>query len=261
MNIYKTWEELKTLSENKHIPLQYFETEQKYNVFIVEDNIIYIIELFKDFSNVDGIDETENTNNKNDFETNYKTDANCSLHPHSEDSKEIVRSESRPIGHLTCFTSRADSESNIGDGKILTWDFSNDDDEIEMPTGSGLKRKRIEFKFLDDIYIKEGAVYFYNAKKGTYGDVYVVCPSGQYYLDNDGNPQLALEDIILYHYLNHHMIQGDCPMGDELNTEACSKITPNNYKFWIEITAPDTDNESNGSISLEMYRKRTVILQ
>ena len=83
---------------------------------------------------------------------------NVSAHktPLSPDGKEVVRAESRPEDTTTCFTGIGDSAEGIGDGKEFSWDFSNDDDIVEAP--SGMKRKRIEFKFLDSVWIKEGTL-------------------------------------------------------------------------------------------------------
>lgn len=178
--------------------------------------------------------------------------------PKSDDGKTIVRAESRPLNNTTVFTCRGDSGSNIGDGKIIAWDFSNDDDEISAP--EGYKRKRLEFSFLDGIYVKEGACYHFDSPKGCYVDFYIVCPDGQYYYDNNGDLKQASVDMVIHHYVNHHFIQGSVPMGDELNTESCSQSIPNNYKFWVDVTTPDSDVNSNGFISLEIYRERTVIL-
>ena len=52
-----------------------------------------------------------------------------------------------------------------------------------------------------------------------------------------------------------------CIMGDELNTEAASSEIPSNYKFCLTITVPASDNSSKGYVSIECYRKRTVILE
>lgn len=242
------WTDFKTDIIAKGFPINFQRISPKgYNIFAIDRTILWMTYITDDSYILD-------------FETNYQNLCNKYMIPLSSDGKEIIRSESRPLGYTTVFTCQADSNNNIGDGKLLAWDFSNQEDEIEMPTGSNIRKKRIEFKFLDNIHIKEGAVYFFNTKKGTYGDVYIVCPEGQYYLDNDKQPHLATEDTIVEHYMIHQFIQGDCPMGDEFNTEACSEQVPLNYKFYIEITSPISDNESNGYIVLELYRIRTVIL-
>jgi len=141
----------------------------------------------------------------------------------------------------------------------LEWDFSNSTDDITPPTG--FKRKRIEWSFIDSVWLKEGTLFFHNASKGSYVDVKVVCPAGNYYYKNDGTPTYAEVDTVVSHYVNHYFFQGTCPMGDELNTETCSNEIPANYKFRIEVTVPDTDSTSNGYINFEMYRVRTEILE
>jgi hypothetical protein len=248
VTLEKNWSDFKNLINSRYLSIQYEELSTKYNLYTADGIFIYHCVIIKD--------DTPNAD-QTDFENNYKAAANDAVEPHSEDRKTIVRSESRPLGHTTVFTCIGD-DTDIGNGTPLQWDFSNSDDEVTAP--EGYKRKRVEFKFLDAIHIKEGTIYFFDMKKGSYIDLYVVCPTGQYYLDNNGVPQQATEDTPVTHYVNHHFLFGDCPMGDELNTESCSAEIPNTYKFWIEVTVPDTDSTSHGSVSAEIYRSRTVIL-
>lgn len=178
--------------------------------------------------------------------------------PKDAEGKLFVRAESRPIGKTTYFTMRGDSATDIGDGKTLSWDFGTSDDEISAP--AGFKRKRLEFQFIDPVNIKEGTIYAFNAPFGAYLDFYVVCPDGEVYLDNNGDPQTAIGDTPVQKFVNHHKINSSFAMGDELNTEAASEEIPINYKFWIDITSSSTDITSQGYISLELYRARTIIL-
>ena len=248
-NLKLTWANFKNKITSKNLKLQYEEYSTNYEVWALESYIKYFCYVKK-------------TNPKNDdqidFEDNYKDSANKSIKPLSPDGKEYVRAESRPLNCTTIFTGVGDNVE-IGDGKMLIWDFSNDDDLVTPPTNC--KRKRLEFNFLDSVYIKEGTIYIKDAPKGCYLDFYIVCPAGQYYLDNNDILRLAEMDTITAHFVAKHHMQGSVPMGDELNTETCSEEIPNNYKFWIDITTPDTDNTSSGSISLELYRKRTVVLE
>ena len=241
------WTQLKSEIIANDFPINYRSIEQGYEVFVIDRQILWK-------SNITTEEE------KNDFEINYKSLCNKPLVPYSEDGKEVVRAESRPMDYTTVFTCRGDSLSDIGKGKKIFWNFENSDDELEIESGLGIRKKRIEFKFNNYVNIKEGAIYFHNTIKGSFVDMYVVCPAGNYYLDNTGTPVLAEEDTIIKHYVNNHFIQGDCPMGDELNTESCSTSVPPNYKFWTEITVPQEDNLSNGYISLEIYRKFTITL-
>lgn len=243
--IYLDWEELKVEILSKNFIINYRNIKKGYEVFVMDRSVMWT-------TNVTTASE------KADFETNYKSLCNPSLY--SLDGKSIVRSESRPLNHTTYFTCTGDSDTDIGNGSKLLWDFSNDNNEITLPSGSEVKTKRIEFKFLDSVYVKEGAIYFINAPLGATIDLKVICPNGNYYLDNDKNPVLATQDTVISHYVNNHYMCGDCPMGDELNTESCSDEIPSNYKFCLDITVPITNNNCTGHVSLELYRKRTVIL-
>jgi len=193
----------------------------------------------------------------------------------SLDGRDLVRSDSRPKDYITNFTMRGDSLTGIGDGKILKWDFSNDDDDITAPTG--YKRKRLEVGFSEKVYIKEGTLYFFETPHGAYVDMKIVCKTGGYYADPNGtipgsvlglDPEKmytqATADTPVIHYVNNHFIQGNVPMGDELNTEGASEegLPPQQYGYviWVEITTPDTDSISNGCAELELYRPRTVLL-
>jgi len=139
------------------------------------------------------------------------------------DGRLRVRSDSLPIGTTTSFTSQGDSPTEIGAGKEAFWDFSNDDDLIAAP--AGYKRKSIMMTFVDPVFVKEGAIYYHDAVKGSYADVKVMCPEGGYYYDRQGNPAMAIGGILC-----------------------------------IEVTVPDTDSGCFGWGSIELYRTRTVLL-
>jgi hypothetical protein len=193
----------------------------------------------------------------------------------AKDGRLLVRADSRPKEATTNFTMRGDSLTGIGDGKVMKWDFSNSDDDVTAP--ENFKRKRIEVGFSDEVWVKEGTLYFKDAPKGSYLDMYVVCKTGGYYVDPNGTiPASALgkdgdemytqatEDTIVTHYVNHHLMVDTVLIGDELNTEgAMEDALPKQqqgYMIWIEITTPDSDSTSYGHADLELYRKRTVLL-
>jgi hypothetical protein len=251
MELYFDWTDFKNLINKKKIPIQYVELGNFYKIFMQEGVVVYKTDI--------EITSPASTN-QNDFENNYKTDANKELNPKDEYGKEFVRAESRPIDMTTYFTMQGDDINNslIGGGTDLKWDFSNSTNDVTAPTN--FKRKRIEFRFIDGIRVKEGTIYWKDKLFGSYIDLFVICPSGQYYLDNTGTPQLADEDTIIDHFVNHHFIMDTCIMGDELNTEAASLEIPSAYKFRLEITVPDSDNISKGYVSIEIYRRRTVVL-
>ena len=141
----------------------------------------------------------------------------------------------------------------------MVWDFSNSDDDVTAP--SGFTRKRFDLQFIDGVWLKEGSVYYFNKLQGSYISFFVVCPIGEYYYTNDGTLKQATEDTIVHKYVAAHYMQGDVPMGDELNTEAATMDPlPTNYYMRVEVTVPDTDTTSNGFAEIEMYRARSVIL-
>lgn len=252
MPIKKTWLEFKNVVKNKFLNMQYRELDVEYIIWASEDGDCYQTSIRK--SDIPDEDQL-------DFEQNYKDIINKPVVPKTPDSKTMVFASSRPENTYTVFLSAGDDIETpaIGEGKLFRWDYSNDDDLVSAPVG--YKRKRIEAKFLDNVWLKDGAIYFFNMLKGSYVDFFIVCPAGQYYLDNAGNPKLATEDTKIIRFVVKHAIQDSCPMGDEVNSEAAmlDPLLPN-YKIWMEITVPEEDVSSNGSIELELYRERSIIL-
>jgi hypothetical protein len=265
------WSEFKKFIDDRKLSVQY-----------VELNGNYHLKAFDGYFNLDcvlpiGVDNADTTV----FENDYKDVGNIVLEVKTSDGRSVVRSDSRPRGFTTNFISKGDTPTTIGDGKTTQWDFSNSDDivtdSLTKPIPNGFKRKRIEIGFSEKIYIKEGTLYFFNSPKGQYMDMYVVCKQGAYYEDPNGSiPSAALglpagtmftqaaQNTPVTHYVKSHFMQGSCPMGDELNTEGASESSlptaSQGYVIWIEITTPDSDTESNGSVEMEIYRKRTILL-
>jgi len=197
--------------------------------------------------------------------------------PTMDDGRPIVRADTRPLDTSTYFTMAGDTASGIGDGKHLQWDFSNDDDTAACDyytTPDGYKTKHIELTFIDPIYLKDGALYFFDVPWGAYCDMQVVIPAGNYYPNEHGSiPASALglpgndmysyaaTDTVYVSYVNKHHIYGDCPMGDELNAEgAAVNAVPVGWKLVGHITTVSGDNTSKGFASFECYRHRTVLL-
>lgn len=247
--MHMSWTDFKALVSGKKLAMQYRTENGFYVIFAIESSLEYGCDIEI---------ETPASSNQEDFEDNYKDDCNKPLQPCTDDGKTYVRAESRPLNSTTYFTMRGDNVG-VGDGTVLAWDFSNSNDIITgAPTG--FKRKRIEFTFIDWTYLKEGTLYWHNAPKGCYVDFLVVCPTGGYYQKNDGSVAQATSDIVTAKFLVHHLIQGDCPMGDEMNTECCSNQIPSYMKFWIDVTTPTTDTTSNGKVQIEIYRERTHVV-
>ena len=241
------WDEFKTEIIAKGYPLNHKANNNGgYEVFAVDRGTLIYRAVINDSADI------------TEFETLYKANSNRCIY--DDYGKQYVRSGSRPLDKTTYFCMIGDSASNIGDGTELSWNFANDNDLII--SDSNIKRKRVEFTFIDDINIKEGTIYWMNAPFGSYIDLKVVCPAGAYYLANDKTPRYAAVDTPIDHFVSHHMLIDNCPMGDELNTEEASMEIPNYFKYWLEITVPVVTGIENfkGFASLEIYRPRTVVL-
>jgi hypothetical protein len=79
MRIYKTWTQIKEFLTSKNLLLQYHEYDYKYSIFVTEaDGNVYFTELWTDTSKVEGIDVNQNNTDLQDFEDNYKSNANQS---------------------------------------------------------------------------------------------------------------------------------------------------------------------------------------
>ena len=110
---------------------------------------------------------------------------------------------------------------------------------------------------------KEGTIYFHDTKKGSFVDLFIVCPYYQYYLKNDGSVGFCqtLRGKPIEHFVNKLFVMGTCAMGDELNTESCSQEIPPDYFYRMHITVPEDDTDSVVYANLEIYRERTVVLE
>ena len=195
--------------------------------------------------------------------------------PTMEDGRPLVRADTRPMDSETFFTSAGD-DVGIGDGTHLQWDFSDSTADVyngsEIP--DGMKAKQIIMTFNCPVYLKDGALYFFDAPWDCYLEMDIMVPSGGYYPNPAGAiPASALGlpgtdmyaqasgDVIFQRYVNKHHIYGDCPMGDELNAEGAA-VNPVPIGWYVRglIVTPESDNISKGYGSLEMYRCHTVLL-
>ena len=195
--------------------------------------------------------------------------------PHMEDGRPIVRSDTRPVGMQTYFTTAGDEIDNIGSGKEMRWDFSNNEDLYTGPdVPEGYKAKCFNISFNCPVHLKDGAIYFFDAPWGQYVSMDIVVPSGSYYpnpngpipaymLGLSGNQMYAqaTEDTIVQRYLNKHFMYTSCPMGDELNAEGCSvEALPVGWYIRGFVVTPESDNTSKGYGCLEMYRCHSTLL-
>jgi len=163
--------------------------------------------------------------------------------PLDNEGKIFTRAESRQTDKTTYFTCVGD-DTGVGDGQDLEWDFSNSTNDVASPP-SGYKQKKVVFKFSAPIQLKDGAIYWQNALKGSYLDVYIYHPTYEQYVQ---------------HYVIKHRMLGSCVVGDELNTEAASEEISAGLEFHLFITVPDSTGyqDFHGHVSIEANRASTV---
>ncbi len=255
MFIEKEWIDFKTLADDKCLKMQYETRLHKYYIYMVEGIMTY--ECFIRISSPASSDQE-------DFENNYKSDCNKPINPVDDEGRQFLRAESKPVGMTTYFTTRGDTETAIGDGDKLEFDFNNTDNDITTPP-TGFKQKRVCCTFIDTVRLKEGTLYWENMPFGSHIDLCLGVPDQAYYQKNDGSyaQNTTGEDLMIAKFVNNSPMMGNCPMGDEMNTEAASNDIPPGTIFGFLVTVPDTvTNTDNvhGAVVLELYRKRTVIL-
>lgn len=191
--------------------------------------------------------------------------------PVDSEGRTFVRAESKPTDMTTYFTSKGDTADEIGGGDHLSFDFNNTDNDIASPP-TGFKQKRVCCSFIDVVRLKEGTAYWENCPFGSMIDLCLGVPDWDdnpakgWYLKNDGTPaqNKTGEPLSIAKFVNDSPMMGDCPMGDEMNTEAASNEIPLGTIFGFLVTVPDTVSDTDnchGVIVLELYRKRTVILE
>jgi hypothetical protein len=197
--------------------------------------------------------------------------------PKMPDGRPIVRSDTRPLGTMTVFTSSGDDSTSIGGGVMLKWDFSNSDDEYTGPeVPVGFKCKRLLLSFHCPVYIKDGTMYFFKAPWGACVRMDIAVPPGQYYPNPAGQiPAIALglqnddrmfansgADIVpIQVYVPSHPMYGDCPMGDEFNAEGCAiDALPPSWYIRALIFCPEENIEFKGYGDIELYRCHTCVL-
>lgn len=153
------WTTLKSLVWNKNMVLQFDDDGHTYTLFAIDSAVVYVAKIYQDgVPYGSGVDATQNSTDKTDFETNYKTAAStASIIPRAPDGKENSLPNLFPVGTQVTTPGAGDSSSVIGAGT----DFS-------AALGSGTAASTtVSWTFKDPVWIAGGAVNYQNA---VYGD-------------------------------------------------------------------------------------------
>lgn len=197
--------------------------------------------------------------------------------PKTADGKPIVRADTRPTGTQTYFTMTGDDlqTGKLGGGDQMRWDFSNTDNtydpnnfENPIVLASGIKAKYIEMSFTSPTYLKDGALFFFDAPWGAYASMYIVVPAGTYYphpngpipasalgLPGDGKYAYSTKKVFYASYLNKHFMYKECTRGVPMDAEG-SQVDPVPSGWLIAglVCCPEDDKAFKGFGLIEMYR-------
>lgn len=130
------WEDVKVFAESKKVSIQYIEREKFYTVYSIDHQLAVRCTIIK-------ADPVEVGSEQEDFETNYKSEANSTIHPTDSDGSLLTRTKITNTGwsyqlHAIEFeTSKLDSiYSKKVDG--TDWGFTTikcyDDEGGELTT-------------------------------------------------------------------------------------------------------------------------------
>lgn len=122
---YRNWTSLKSLMASKYLLLQYDEQESKYVVYLIEGNIQYCAEIFKDGFVPSDVNSETNDADLIDFETNYKASANKPLNTTDVDGAPIARIKASKKGWVFALTPVEATTAKLNSLTSTTVDGSN----------------------------------------------------------------------------------------------------------------------------------------
>ena len=159
-----TWDILKAQILLIKSAFHYEETNNLYEVFIVDDVIVYTTQIFKGIiPKNSSISQQQNDSNKVDFENNYKTLGNKPLTgPKDIDNKPILHATPRPLGLYTYYTSTGDDQSDatlIGYDSAINGANVNNSMFFDLISGESSQIKCIDFNsIVNQTNISQGMV-------------------------------------------------------------------------------------------------------
>jgi len=159
-----TWDVLKAQILLIKSSFHYEETASIYEVFIVDDVIVYTTQIFKGvIPKNSNITQQQNDLNKLDFETNYKAKGNKPLTgPKDIDNKPILHATPRPLGLYTYYTNTGDDQS---DATLVGYDSAQNGADVnnsmffDIASGTSSVVRYIDFNsIVNQTNISQGMV-------------------------------------------------------------------------------------------------------
>jgi len=184
------------------------------------------------------------------------------------DGTDKISTTPRQEGTYLYFTGKGDDTVNqvVGGGIPLIIDNS----------GNTNLTKSIEFSFIDDVFMKDGIIFWENAVLGDNVTLEIYLPANTYYKTphSTGNfdfvdgqyvanatwtgEYLALPvDYTLQRFVNSVPIMGTNNVGTLLES-ADVDILSKELKFRAKLESPDRNQNLKIAFVMEMYRKSTV---
>ena len=183
------------------------------------------------------------------------------------DGTEKLYTTPRQEGTYLYFTGYGDDLTNqtIGNGQ-----------ELSLNNSGGNTETSITFGFIDDVFIKDGVIFWDGCAWGDHVSLEIYLPANTFYKTPhstgnfdlvEGNyianatwtgEYLALPtDYTLNRFVNGVPVNGDNPMGTLLESSDVDIIS-NVLRFKATLKSPSANTTSKVAFLIEMYRSRTV---
>lgn len=181
------------------------------------------------------------------------------------DGKLIVTASDRPANTYRYFTTKGDDMTNhiLGEGEDLNfW----------IAPGQSMTK---DIQFLEDTYIKDGQVHYWNVEDLSFLDMVVVCPAGVPFPapDHNGNYDLVGAtwtpngtntgayfilgtETVIFRFVNKYPLTKFDGFGYIESPEP--QLFPTPYKFRITVFNNNTTDNLRASVVINMYRKHTI---
>jgi hypothetical protein len=156
IQVHRRWTQLHELVHSRNLSLQYDETPEKYEIFAIDDKIVFVTEIWKG-PVPPAIEATysqsQNDADKTDFETNHKQWVFAAL-PKTPDSRQVVVISPATEGWQTWLTGAGDTLSPpaVGTGTKIRLSWTAEESR-------GLKT--VDIQFIEPIEVHDGQAVFY----------------------------------------------------------------------------------------------------